>query len=86
MRFGMFVTATFHGAAKEKHATVPSTAVLHLHDRDWVYTPVQDGRFRRVEVTAGNMLPGNLQEVDSGIQPGAHVVANALVLQDTVEQ
>jgi cobalt-zinc-cadmium efflux system membrane fusion protein len=86
MRFGMFVTATFHGPAKEKHATVPATAVLHLHDRDWVYTPVQDGRFRRVEVAAGNMLPGNLQETLSGLQPGAQVVANALVLQNAVEQ
>jgi hypothetical protein len=32
------------------------------------------------------MLPGNLQEVASGIQPGERVVANALVLQNTVEQ
>jgi cobalt-zinc-cadmium efflux system membrane fusion protein len=86
MRFGMFVTATFHGETREKHATVPAAAVLHLHDRDWVYTPVKDGRFRRVEVAGGNMLPGNLQEIVSGIKPGEAVVANALVLQNTVEQ
>ncbi|MGO9256600.1 MAG: efflux RND transporter periplasmic adaptor subunit [Bryobacteraceae bacterium] len=86
MRFGMFVTAAFHGLTTEKYATVPATAILHLHDRDWVYTPLQDGRFRRVEVAAGNTLPGNLQEVVSGIKPGAQVVANALVLQNTVEQ
>jgi cobalt-zinc-cadmium efflux system membrane fusion protein len=86
MRFGMFVTATFHGQTMEKHAIVPATAILHLHDRDWVYTPVQDNRFRRVEVAGGNMLPGNLQEVSSGIQPGQRVVANALVMQNTVEQ
>jgi membrane fusion protein, heavy metal efflux system len=86
MRFGMFVTAAFHGLTAEKHATVPATAILHLHDRDWVYTPLQDGRFHRVEVAAGNMLPGNLQEIESGINPGAQVVANALVLQNTVEQ
>jgi cobalt-zinc-cadmium efflux system membrane fusion protein len=86
MRFGMFVTATFHGPTMEKHAIVPATAVLHLHDRDWVYTPVQEGRFRRVEVAGGNMLPGNLQEIASGLKPGERVVANALVLQNTVEQ
>jgi cobalt-zinc-cadmium efflux system membrane fusion protein len=86
MRFGMFVTATFRGEIKEKHATVPAAAILHLHDRDWVYTPVGNGRFRRIEVTGGNMLPGNLQEIISGIKPGAEVVANALVLQNTVEQ
>jgi cobalt-zinc-cadmium efflux system membrane fusion protein len=86
MRFGMFVTATFHGLTTEKHATVPATAILHLHDRDWVYTPLDNGKFRRVEVAAGETLPGNMQEIASGIQPGAEVVANALILQNTVEQ
>ena len=86
MRFGMFVTATFHGLTTEKHATVPAAAILHLHDRDWVYTPVNNGRFRRVEVAGGDMLLGNMQEIVSGIKPGAKVVANALVLQNTVEQ
>jgi cobalt-zinc-cadmium efflux system membrane fusion protein len=86
MRLGMFVTATFHGSQAEKHASVPSTAILHLHDREWVYTPIGQGRFRRLEVNAGNMLPGNLQEIVSGLKPGDQVVANALVFQDTVEQ
>ena len=86
LKLGMFVTATFHGKTEEKHATVPSTAILHLHDRDWVYTPVGGGRFRRVEVAGGLMLAGNAQEVASGLKPGDKVVANALVLQDTVEQ
>ncbi len=86
MRIGMFVTATFHGQTAETRAVVPATAILHLHDRDWVYTPAEGGRFRRVEVMAGNMLPGNMQEIVSGIKPGAQVVANALVFQSTVEQ
>lgn len=86
MRLGMFVTATFHGETAEKHATVPATAILHLHDRDWVYTPLGNGTFRRVEVSAGAMLPDGLQEVNSGIKPGDQVIANALVFQNTVEQ
>lgn len=86
MRLGMFVTATFHGQTAEKHATVPATAILHLHDREWVYTPAGSGAFRRREVTAGSMLPNNLQEVISGLQPGDTVIANALVFQNTVEQ
>ena len=40
MRLGMFVTATFHGQTPEQHATVPATAILHLHDREWVYMPL----------------------------------------------
>lgn len=86
MRVGMFVTATFHGQSREKRATVPATAILHLHDRDWVYTPLGNGNFRRQEVSAGNMLPGNLQEISSGVTPGDRIVVNALVFQDTVEQ
>jgi len=86
MRVGMFVTATFHGQKKETHALVPASAILHLHDRDWVYVPTGDKKFRRVEVAGGKMLPGNMQEVVSGIKPGVQVVQNALVFQNTVEQ
>jgi cobalt-zinc-cadmium efflux system membrane fusion protein len=86
LRFGMFVTATFHSLTQERHATVPAAAILHLHDRQWVYMPTENGRFRRVEVNAGNMLPGNMQEVVSGVKPGERIVASALVLQQTMEQ
>jgi membrane fusion protein, heavy metal efflux system len=86
MRVGMFVTATFHGQKKEPRAAVPATAILHLHDRDWLYVPAGHKKFRRVEVVAGQVLPGNMQEVTSGIKPGAQVVQNALVFQNTVEQ
>jgi len=86
MRVGMFVTATFHGQKKETRASVPASAILHLHDRDWIYVPGGDKKFRRVEVVAGSSLPNNMQEIVSGIQPGQQVVSNALVLQNTVEQ
>jgi membrane fusion protein, heavy metal efflux system len=87
IRLGMFVTATFHGMEAQRHATIPATAILHLHDRDWVYTPTgTNGHFRRLEVVGGDMLPGGMQDVKSGLKPGDKVVANALVLQNTVEQ
>ena len=86
MRPGMFVTATFHGRKKESHAAVPATAILHLHDRDWVYVPAGNNSLRRVEVKGGQMLPGNMQEVLSGIDVGQQVVGNALEFQNTVQQ
>ena len=86
LRLGMFVTATFHGQDRQTTAAVPSSAVLHLHDRDWVYSPTPDNTFRRLGVTAGKMLPGNQQEVIAGLKPGDRVVSNALVLQNTAEQ
>jgi len=83
---GMFVTATFHGQKKETRAAVPASAILHLHDRDWVYVPEGDKKFRRVEVVAGLTLPDKRQEIISGIKPGQQVVSNALVLENTAEQ
>jgi cobalt-zinc-cadmium efflux system membrane fusion protein len=86
MRPGMFVTATFHGLKQETRAALPTTAILHLHDRDWVYVPEKDKQFRRVAVVAGDMLPGAMQEIVSGVAPGQQVVLNALEFQNTVEQ
>lgn len=86
MRIGMFVTATFHGQTMDRRAQVPATAILHLHDRDWVYTPVNEDHFRRLEVVAGDLLGGDMQEIRSGLKAGDRVVANALVLQSAVEQ
>jgi len=86
MRPAMFVTAIFHGHQKETRAAIPATAILHLHDRDWVYVPVGGKQFRRVEVVGGDMLPGGMQELTSGIPPGQQVLANALEFQNTVQQ
>jgi membrane fusion protein, heavy metal efflux system len=86
MRVGMFATATIHGNTLETHTQVPATAVLHLHDRDWVYVPAGDSKFRRVPVRSGNLLPGNMQEVLSGIDVGQQVVSNALALENTADQ
>jgi membrane fusion protein, heavy metal efflux system len=86
MKLGMFVTATFHGEKKETHAAVPADAILHLHDRDWVYVPAGDKAFRRVEIKAGETLTNKMQEIIAGVHAGQQVVTNALVLQNTAEQ
>ncbi len=85
MRIGMFATATFHGQKKETRAQVPASAIMHLQDRDWVFEPTPDKKFRRVEVRGGEMLPNKMQEVLSGLQPGQQVVSNAIVLENTFE-
>jgi cobalt-zinc-cadmium efflux system membrane fusion protein len=85
MRIGMFATATFHGKRPATHTAVPADAVLHLHDRDWVFVPA-GGNFRRVSVEGGPMLPGNLQEIVSGLNPGQQVVSNALELENSSDQ
>jgi cobalt-zinc-cadmium efflux system membrane fusion protein len=88
MRIGMFVRATFHGHSKEMHTIVPASAILHMHDRDFVYVPASGKKFRRLEVVGGDLLTDNinLQEVKSGLQPGQEVVTNALVLDHVLAQ
>ena len=85
LRLGMFVTATFKSKTNESHAVVPASAVLHLHDRDWVFVPAGDNRFKRVEVHGGKMLPGTRQELLSGVSSGQQVVSNVLQLEATLE-
>ena len=85
MRIGMFVTATFHGQKEEVNTAVPASSILHLHDRDWVYMPTSDKKFRRVGVLGGDALPGGMQEIKSGLQAGQRVVTNPLALQNEID-
>jgi membrane fusion protein, heavy metal efflux system len=86
LKLGMFATATFTSLQKQAFAVVPSDAVLHLHDRDWVYVPAGGNHFRRVEVRAGQVLAGNRQQIlpipgqTPALAPGDQVVTNALLL------
>jgi len=88
MRLGMFAKATFRGQTKEMHPVVPASAILHMHDRDFVFVPAPDRKFRRVEIVSGELLSDNtsLQEVKSGLKPGQQVVTNALVLDHVLAQ
>ena len=88
MRVGMFVKATFHGQTKVVQTIVPASAVMHMHDRDFVFVPAPDRKFRRLEVVSGGLLPDNvnLQEIKSGLEPGQQVVTNALILDHVLAQ
>jgi cobalt-zinc-cadmium efflux system membrane fusion protein len=85
MRIGMFVTATFQGQKDEVNTAVPSSAILHLHDRDWVYLPAPGNKFRKVGVVGGDALPGGMQEIRSGLEAGQQVVTNPLALQNEID-
>lgn len=85
LKLGMFVTATLESRTVHEYAVVPSSAILHLHDRDWVFIPAGGKQFKRVEVNAGNMLPGNKQQILSGLAPGQRVAANVLELENQLE-
>ena len=87
MRSGMFVTATFFGLHGKVYPIVPARAVLHLHDRDWVFVPMGNGQFRRTEVQGGRLIQEKEQQVIlAGISPGEKVVNDALALSAETEQ
>jgi cobalt-zinc-cadmium efflux system membrane fusion protein len=85
LRLGMFVNATLLSRRSVTQATVPATAILHLHDREWVFVPAGQGKFKRVEVSAGDMLPGGQQEILSGLKPGDQLVKDVLNLEAAAE-
>jgi cobalt-zinc-cadmium efflux system membrane fusion protein len=82
LKLGMFATATFTSSTKQNVSVVPADAILHLHDRDWVYVPAGGNHFRRTEVHAGAMIPGRRQQVVflTPIKSGQQVVTNALLI------
>ena len=84
MRPGMFASVTLFGKEKQTYTAVPASAIVHLHDRDWVFIPVQE-KFKRIQVVGGEQLPNNMQEILSGLQPGQQVVSNAINLQNAID-
>jgi membrane fusion protein, heavy metal efflux system len=84
MRPGMFGTATLFGKEKQNYAAVPASAIVHLHDRDWVFIPVEE-KFKRIEVVSGEQLPNGMQVIRSGVRPGEQVVTNAINLQNVID-
>ncbi len=91
MKIGMFVTASFQAQKQEAHVVVPATAIVHLHDQDFVYVSKDgvtksQGSFALTKVVSGAMVPGGMQVIQSGLQAGQQVASNALELQSTVAQ
>jgi len=84
MRPGMYGTATLFGREKSAFTSVPASAIVHLHDRDWVYVPAQE-KFKRIQVVSGDQLPNNMQEILSGLKPGQQIVTNAINLQNVID-
>ncbi|HME31841.1 MAG TPA: efflux RND transporter periplasmic adaptor subunit [Terriglobales bacterium] len=86
MRAGMFVTATFRAEHPVDRIVVPASAVVHLHDKDWVFVPAGGNQFRRVAVQLGQQEKDGTQQVISGLKQGDQVVTNALQFSSAAEE
>lgn len=86
LRPGMFAVATFQSRKRTDRVVVPSTAIMRLHDKDWVFRKETEKRFRKVEVQADGVAPDGMQEIRSGVKPGDELVTNALEFSTEVAE
>jgi cobalt-zinc-cadmium efflux system membrane fusion protein len=86
LRPGMFAVASFRSRKLQPRTVVPATAIMRLHDKDWVFRKEGDKNFRKIAVQADGIAPGGMQEIHSGINPGDEVVANALEFSSEVAE
>jgi cobalt-zinc-cadmium efflux system membrane fusion protein len=86
LRPGMFAVATFRSRKSQSRIVVPSTAVLRLQDKDWVFRKDSAQQFRRVQVHAMGENSDGMQQIQDGLNAGQEIVANALEFSSTVAE
>ena len=74
----MFAVAKFRSRKATDRVVVSATAIMRLHDKDWVFRKEGEKNFRRVVVQADGLAPDGMQEIRDGVKVGDEVVANAL--------
>ena len=86
MRLGMFVTATFRGQKQgNSHHGSGQRCLASPRSRSGSSCLRQTRSFAAWKSSVETMLPNQMQEIMSGLQPGQQVVTNAVVLQNTLD-
>ena len=86
LRPGMFAVATFRSRKSQSRIVVPSTALIRLQDKDWVFRKEGPQRFHRVEVRTLGGIAGGMQAIQDGLKAGEQIVANALEFSSAVAE
>jgi membrane fusion protein, heavy metal efflux system len=86
LRPGMFAVAMFRSRKSQFRTVVPSTAVMRLQDKDWVFRKDGPQRFRRIEVHALGENSDGTQQIQGSLKAGEEIVANALEFSSTVAE
>lgn len=86
LRPGMYAVATFRSRNVTERVVVPSTAIMRLHDKDWVFRKEGNQRFRKIVVQADGLAPDGMQEIRDGVKPGDELVTNALEFSTEVAE
>jgi len=86
LRPGMFAVATFRSRKLTDRVVVPSTAIMRLHDKDWVFRKEAPNRFRKIAIQADGLTPEGMQEIREGVKAGDELVINALEFSSEVAE
>ncbi len=86
LRPGMYAAANFRSHKLTPRVVVPATAIMRLHDKDWVFRKEDDKRFRKIAVQADGLAPDGMQEIREGVKPGDELVTNALEFSTEVAE
>jgi cobalt-zinc-cadmium efflux system membrane fusion protein len=85
MRAGMFAVAELEASSEQTRPAVPATAIVQLHDCDWVFVKVGPATFRRIPIQTGPEAEPGVVTVLEGLSPGQQVVRDALQFSQTTE-
>jgi membrane fusion protein, heavy metal efflux system len=86
LRPGMFAVATFRSRKLTDRIVIPSTAIMRLHDKDWVFRKEGANQFRKMAIVADGLAPDGMQEIREGVKAGDEVVTNALEFSTEVAE
>jgi membrane fusion protein, heavy metal efflux system len=86
LRPGMFAVVTFRSRKSQLRIVVPSTAVIRLQDKDWVFRKESPQQFRRIEVHTRGENSDGVQRIQGGLNAGQEIVANALEFSSAVAE
>lgn len=79
LRPGMYAATSFRSRKLQQHVVIPSTSVMRLQDRDWVFRKESSQTFRQIEVHSVGETPDAMHEIQDGaVTPGQEIVMNAL--------
>ena len=87
LRPNMYAVATFRSREMQPRLVVPSTAIMRLQDKDWVFRKEGQSQFRKTEVHTQGVTEDGFQQLQDGpLKAGDEVVANALVFSTSVAE
>jgi membrane fusion protein, heavy metal efflux system len=85
LRPNMYAVATFRSRKVQPRLVVPTTAIMRLQDKDWVFRREGQNQFRKTEVHTQGVTEDGFQQLQDGpLKAGDEIVANALAFSSSV--